>query len=451
MGRVGIIGAGVSGLCAAHALVGRGMQVRIWDPAPEAGGAVRSVRDGGWLAECGPNTLLVNDKGIADLIAGLGLGDAVLDANPLAKRRYIVHEGRPVALPSGPVGFACSPLLSARAKLRLLAEPFLPRGSRMDVESFADFVRRRLGPEPLRMMACPFVAGIYAGDPELLSYRLAFPRMYRLEREHRSLVLGGIRKLRERRRMGMPAASRMISFPEGLGTLVRRLAEGLPAGSLGLGATLVGIARASDGWEISWREGTGPVRVEIVDSLICAVPAHALSRLPWPDDIGRQLLPATQVFHPAVASVALGFRREDVAHALDGFGMLFPEHEQASILGTLFSSTLFPGRAPDGHVLLTSFVGGTRHPIEGRPSDDDLVARVMQDLGRILGVRGDPVWRHVSFWTAAIPQYRLDHGRVFDALAATEQRFPGLSFIGNYRGGISLGACMTSGLESGSR
>jgi oxygen-dependent protoporphyrinogen oxidase len=412
----------------------------VFEKSSRVGGAIGTARCDGWLHELGPNSLLENSADVARFIDDLGLGSRRLYAAGAAGKRYIVRDGRPVAMPTSPASFVTTSLFSPRAKLKLLGEPFRRRSAPDAEESVADFVVRRLGAEFLDYAVNPFVGGVYAGDPRRLSVRHGFPKLHALEQEHGSLIRGALAR---RNTSGGPKG-RMFSFPNGMEELPLALAREL-SGAVRLRARILAVRPRGHYWEIVSDAG-GIVEHQVFSAVVLALPADALADLPFEGVAPSARLNGLHAIeHPPVTSVFLGFRREDVAHPLDGFGMLVPEVEQGSILGTLFSSTLFPERAPEGHVALTSFVGGTRQPDLALLDDDALVDLVRGELSRLLGVRRDPVYVHLKRWRRAIPQYTLGFGRHKAALAAFERQAPGLFVGGNARDGISLANCIESG------
>lgn len=438
--RVAVVGGGVTGLTAAWQIQRLGHRVTVLEAGARAGGVVGAQRLGAWLQELGPNSLLEGSPEIAAFVDDVGLAPRRLYAAPAAKQRYLVRGGRPVALPTSPGAFLRTPLFSAGAKLRLMLEPFRRRAPADADESLADFVRRRLGREFLDYAINPFVAGVYAGDPERLSVRHAFPRLHALEQEHGSLLLGALR----RRNPGGGPKGRIFSFPEGLGEIPRALQARLLDPVL-LRTRVTALRRAGAGWRLTLDQRGTPGEAEF-DLVVCALPADALAALEFPElapDAGLRLL--AEIPHPPVVSVFTGHRREDVTHPLDGFGLLVPAVEGGRILGTLFSSTLFPGRAPEGHVALTSFVGGTRQPELAALDDAAIATLVREELGRLLGVGGTPAIVRVQRWPRAIPQYAPGHQRFLTAIGRLEAAAPGVFVGGNCRDGISLPNCIAAG------
>jgi oxygen-dependent protoporphyrinogen oxidase len=343
-------------------------------------------------------------------------------------------------MPASPKTFITTPLFSWRAKLNLIAEPWRRRGPEDQEESVAEFVVRRLGREFLDYAVNPFVGGVYAGDPEKLSVRHAFPKLHALEQEHGSLLRGALK----RRNVSGGPKGRIFSFPNGLGEIPTALATAVGS-QVRLRHHVLSVRRAEDGWQIEF-ETAGVRHMETFAAVVCALPADAVAALNFDNVPAAPSLRALrEIVHPPVVSVFTGYKREDVRHPLDGFGMLVPQVEHRLILGTLFSSTLFPGRAPQGYVGLTSFVGGMREPELAQLNETELVRIVDAELKRFLGVRGAPVFTHVQSWPRAIPQYMLGYQRFKDAIAAAENSAPGLFIGGNCRDGISLANCIDSG------
>ncbi len=458
-----VIGAGISGLVAAYELKRRGVPVTVFEAAPRAGGAIGTSLADGFLAEHGPNSF-VSSAPVEELLSRLGLQEDVVEANPGANKRYIVRDGRLVPFPMTPPALLTTSLLSLRAKLRVLLEPLVKHRPADRDESVASFVRRRLGPEVLDYAVNPFIAGIFAGDPERLSMAHAFPRVYELEREYGSLSRGLVQSRRDARRArkdattspsALPASpdttagARLISFRDGLQVLTDTLAD-----ALGSSLKLATPVRLMHRGESRWIVETGPdgaVRARAVDAIVLAAPAHAVAAMELPAAIRRHAIPIEQVEYPPVSSLTLGFERQDITHPLDAFGVLVPEVEQRSVLGILFSSTLFPERAPAGHVAITVFVGGSRQPDLARLQTDELVRLVRTDLRDLLGVRGEPVFAKHVYWSRGIPQYSVGYGRVKEAADDTEAANPGLYLTGNYRHGVSVGDCIASGQQVAER
>jgi oxygen-dependent protoporphyrinogen oxidase len=443
--HVAVIGAGITGLSAAVELRGRGATVTVLEAADRVGGVITTVRRDGFLVEAGPTSLTATAQ-LEGLIDRLGIGEQRIATSPAAKRRYIVRDGALVALPDGPGALASTKAVSASAKFALLREPFVRARHDQEDESLAALVRRRLDREILDYLVNPLIAGIYAGDPERLSVKYAMPALFDGERKHGSLIVGAMREMKAKG--GIVRQKGITSFTEGLGTLPNAMAESL-GGSVRTGTRVTRVDRIGGAWRLHSEGARGGV-IDC-DAVICATPAHALAALGLPAEVAGAIGPVTRIVHPPVATLALGFRLEDVRHPLDGFGVLVPAVEKRTILGSLFSSSVFAGRAPDGHVLLTNFLGGLRSPEFGAADTTVVVPRVLADLRELLGVRGEPVFVNHQRWMQAIPQYVLGHEHVVSAAASIESALPGLYLTGQWRAGVSLGDCIAQGQAAAAR
>lgn len=456
MKSVAIIGAGITGLTAGFYLRRAGVPVTVFEAGPRPGGVIQSERREGFLAEFGPNTILETSPKIAQLVRDAGLEARKLASHPTAEARYVVRYRRPIAMPAKPIGFFTTPLFTWGAKLAVLREPFIPPRRDGVEETIGQFVLRRFNREFLDQAIDALVAGIYAGDPNQLSLPHAFPRLKALEDRYGSLIKGQIMGARERSKSGDVAKDRAakFSFDEGLQVLPDTLASVL-GDSLKLNTPVTGLARQPDGWRVLTAGGSAEF-----GAVIWCGTAYRLAELPiegmplaGAGDPGapRPMGLLAEIIYPPVASVVLGFRREDVAHPCQGFGMLIPKIEGFKILGTIFSSALFPNRAPAGHLTLTSYIGGARYPELALLPPEQLIAATLEDLRVLLGIRGRPVYSQTATYPRAIPQYNLGYGKYRQLLSEAEAAAPGLFFAGHYRDGVSLGDSIVSGVNTAER
>ncbi len=442
--KVAVIGGGITGLTAAYALRQTGATVRLFEAGAKVGGPVQSVRDGEWLVEAGPNSIQENSPELTALISDLGLDEARSAAQPAAKNRYILRNGKPQAAPSSPPGLLSSSLFSFGAKLRIFRELLhRPRIRPADV-SLADFVRSHFGDELVDYGLNPFVSGIYAGDPSQLSARHSFPSLWKIEQETGSIIRGQIKAAKAKRAVGGPSGPPpIISFREGLGMLPAALARDIGPLNIGLNARIKSLIPGKR-WGVVWNRDSN-TQVEEFDRVILALPAKPLSELTIGSLGECPLAELADITTPAVSSFFLGYKREQVAHPLDGFGVLMPQAEHRQVLGVLFSSSLFEGRAPEGHVGLTVMLGGVHRPDLGQADEATLLRVVKRELGEILGVTGEPVYQRLHSWPRAIPQYNLGYGEFLKVIESCERSYPRLFIGGNVRDGISL----TNGIAAG--
>lgn len=449
MNTVAILGAGVTGLVAAYRLQQLGVPASVYEAADRPGGVVQTIRRDGYLAEAGPNTLLETSPRIRQLLIDLNLDEEILPSDPAATKRYLVRDGHPSPLPDTLPGWLKTDLFSLTAKLRVLGDLVQPRCAPNHEEDLAQFVVRRLGREFLDRAINPFVAGVYAGDPQQLSVREAFPRLHAVEQKYGSLLLGQMLGARERRRRGeVPRASApKLSFRNGLGTLVESLHTAL-GGCVHLDTTVTAVRRNGDAWEVT-SQHADRTTTRSHRSILLAAPAHRLAQLHWESPDHSSLAWLDEIQYAPVTALVLGFRREDVTHPLDGFGVLVPEVEKLPILGAIFNSSLFPHRAPPGHVTLTCYLGGTRDPALALAPYQTQLDSTLGALRSLLGVHAPPTFVQHTVHTRGIPQYNLGFGQFRDRMRSLETSNPGLIFAGHFRNGISLSDCVVAGDDAG--
>jgi oxygen-dependent protoporphyrinogen oxidase len=448
---VAIIGAGITGLTAAYRLRRAGVPVTVYEGSARTGGVIQTTRADGFLAESGPNTLLETSPIIGELVRELGLESKRLYSDPAAKNRYVVRDGQPVPVPDTAGGMMTSRLFSAGAKFRLVTEPFVRRAAPELEESVAQFVLRRLGREFLDYAINPMIAGIYAGDPARLSVTHAFPKLRATEQRYGSLILGQILGARERaksKEVSKQSAPK-LSFTEGLQTLIDALHHAL-GDAVQLNSSVRALRSKQGQWEVDVSSGGRDVTCRH-DAVLLAGTAHQLARIQLEAAKNLSLAPLGEIHYAPAASLVLGFRREDVAHPLDGFGVLIPEVERLNMLGAIFSSALFPNRAPAGHVTITCYAGGLRAPALATLATAPLVELALADLRTLLGVRGRPVFVHHTSYPKAIPQYEVGFGRFRALMDNLEAGAPGLFLAGHYRDGISLSDSLASGAHVAER
>lgn len=431
MKKIGIIGGGISGLTAAFLLKKSGFKVTLFEKSERVGGNIQTIEIDNFKIEYAPNSLLKSPR-LVDLIKDLNLESQVLAANAANKKRYVLREGRLQALPMTLAKMAASDYFSWGAKLRLLKEPFVQSKSPPD-ESVAAFFERRLGREIVERAADPFIAGIYAGNPENLSVQAAFPRLYELEKTHGSLLIGSIFSKAEKADKDFP---RTFSFANGVQTLTGALAEDLGE-SVKTNTTIERIEKIADGkWFVK-----NDLDEDVFDALVISTPAESAANLieNLDVDLSEQL---RQIYYPPIAMVFFGVKKDALGKDLDGFGFLVPSSEKRKILGTIWNSAVFENRAPEGYHLLTNFVGGARNAELFEKSDKELFEIVFDELKNILGLRVQPEFTHIKRWRKAIPQYLLGYERIENGIEEFEGENKGIHFCSNFYKGISVSDCV---------
>lgn len=427
-----VVGAGISGLACAYALKKRGVDVAVLEASDATGGLIRSVEENGCLFETGPQSFSTSLQ-LNALTDELGLTTELVSA-PAKAPRYILVNGQLRLVPLSPAAFLGSSLLKWSTKLSILRDPFGKSFPPQEDESVAAFVRRKFKPELLELLVGPFVSGIYAGDPEKISFRAAFPTLYEAEKTAGSLVRG--MKAVAKKRTGPRVKPTLASFRRGNQTLVTTLAEKL-GDALRTGVRVEQVSRSSDN-QFSIATSSGQFQCE---HLVVATPtAVAVTLL-------RNLAPSAsaalaQIEYAPVAVVSLAYRRADVAHSLDGFGFLVPRSAGKKILGAVWTSSLFPNRAPNGHVQVTSFLGGATDPEAASLADSSLVETAHRELSPIIGLKAQPVASRVTAYERAIPQYNLGHTARLATIAADLAKISGLHLAGNYLKGPAIGTCV---------
>jgi oxygen-dependent protoporphyrinogen oxidase len=431
MKRVVVAGAGISGLSLAFELERLGLRVLVLESERRAGGKIETDRRDGYICERGPASYLDRQNSIMPLARRLGIESRVLPACAAGERRLVVADGRLHDTPLDASTLFRSRLLPLSAKLRMLVDLVLPRGpsARGQEESVTAFASRRLGVLAGERLLQPLVSGLYAGDPDVVSMPAAFPLMAALEREHRSLILGlrADRKEQRAKHAGSDAP-RLSSFVTGLDELTTSLASRL-GDRLRLGVRIVAAERAASGFRLAVEENGRSSTLD-ADSLVLAIPAHQASSVVRPLDSDLCEILARIPYVP-VALVHLGYFASALPRPVEAYGFFVPASERLKIVGAIFASAVFPGRAPARFSLFSVRTGGARRPEMASLPDEELTALAHADLRGLLGLTAAPAFAHIARHERGLPQYTLGHMDRVAALEAGEQRYPGLYFHGN--------------------
>jgi protoporphyrinogen/coproporphyrinogen III oxidase len=444
--QVAVIGAGISGLACAYRLQQLGVEVAVFESNSAAGGMIDSVERDGFLFEAGPQSFQ-GTPALLELIRELGLEAQLQKADPRAPRYVLLH-GHLRKLPMSPQALLASTLLNPVSRWKIACEPFKKSRPPTEEESVAAFVRRKFGHEILEYLVAPFVSGVYAGDPEKLSLKAAFPTLDEWERRYGSILRGAMksRPPKEKR----TAAPPLCSFTHGVATLPRAMAAKL-GDVLHYEARAVSVDFANQPVATAACEirivQNGQERPFNVNAAVVATPAYAAAHLleTFSPHLAQTL---SGIAYAPVAVVACTYYRQQIGDPLEGFGFLVPRGEKVRTLGTVWNSSLFPGRAHEGSVTITSFIGGATDPDIIQLHEENIAAIVSEENARILGITGPPVEVAVWKYPRALPQYNLGHGHIVETIRDAERALPGLFIAGNYLEGPAVGKCVENGFQT---
>jgi oxygen-dependent protoporphyrinogen oxidase len=431
-----IMGAGLTGLTLAYYLKKGGKNVIVIEREAKAGGVISTVSENGFIFESGPNTGVLSTPEIAALFEDINDGCHLETANPKSKKRLILKNGKWRPLPSGPFSAVTTPLFTFKDKFRILGEPFRKPGTDPD-ETLAQLVRRRMGESFLDYAVDPFISGIYAGDPAKLVTRYALPKLYALEQKYGSFIKGAVKKAKEPKTEAQKKATgEVFSVKHGLGKLIEALGNELGKDSLLTGISAPVIIRINEGYKLSFRnlqdEYTEIFTPVLVTTFGGDLLERTLSFIPE-----QSLRPVTTTKYAAVVQVAAGYKTWR-GFPLDAFGGLVPSKEKRGVLGILFPSAIFSGRAPENGALLSVFLGGIKKPEVILKSDTDIRNIVLNEIKETLGSESDPDLFRIFRYTHAIPQYEISTGERLECIKKMQEQYPGLILAGNIRDGIGM-------------
>ena len=442
--KISIVGAGISGLATAQAILARkpDAQITIFEAGQRIGGKVwTEASTDGYLCEGGVNGFLDKIPRTLELCTEAGVSPVRADAS--AQKRYVYSRGELHKLPEKPPEFLKSRLLSVPGRLRVIYET-IAGGTDNPDETLGQFATRRLGKEAFERLIDPMASGVFAGDASKLSLKSCFPRIHEIETEYGSLIRGLIRLQMKAKREGKKntpgpgPGGTLTSFANGMSALTDSLAEQLGS-RIRISTAVQDISRSGNRYQLQLENN----EVEESDVLILAAPAHAQARMLQKMDTDLAGL-LGEIPYPALSVCCFGYRKSQVGQILDGFGFLIPSKEQRAILGTIVDSNVFQGRAPEDSILLRSMVGGARTPELALLPDEQLISRVRSDLQDILGLKAEPDFIRIFRHTRAIPQYLVGHAARLNTIDELLQRHPGLVLTGNAFKGVSLNDCVVN-------
>ena len=466
---VAIIGGGITGLSAAWFLQQQGQEnggppptVAILESSDRWGGKIKTEKidgfaEGPFVVEGGPDSYITTKPWAWQLTGRLGLQDEVLGTNDAQRKVFVLHKGKPTPLPDGVMlivptkftPFALSPLISPLGKLRMGMDLFIPPLKDGRDETLAEFIRRRLGQEALDKIAEPLMSGIYNAEAEKQSLLATFPRFRDIEMKHGSLIRGMLAAKSARAKAQLAKAgsangqasssaarppSAFISYRPGMETLVEGLLHDLNA-DLRLNTAVSAVKRTTGGsYELTIPGGTLHAT-----AVILAIPAFIAADIiqTLAPDVAEQL---RQIRYVSTGTISLAYRRDDIDHPLNGFGIVIPRSEKRSVNAITWTSTKFKHRAPEGAVLLRVFFGGSRTPEMFDKPDEELQTAVRDELRALMGIDAEPLFQRIYRWPRANPQYDVNHLQRVEAIESALP--PGLFVSGSPYRGIGIPDCV---------
>jgi len=453
-----IIGGGIAGLAAAHRVVEVSQAhpflptLTLIEAKDRLGGTIATEQRDGFILELGPDSFISEKPWALALCRRIGLESHLIGTRSEYRSTFIVHRGQLEPLPEGFVLLAptrMGPLVRSRlfswsGKLRMALDLVLPRAAPQDDESLGAFVRRRLGQEALERVAQPLVGGIYTADPDRLSLAATMPRFLQMERDHRSVIYAMWKAGRNRPQEVQGASGArwglFVTLRQGMQVLVDALAARLPAGSIRYCTAAVRVLPEEGQWRVELANG----ETLLADGVVLAAPAYQTARLV--QDLDPHLAGSlARIPYSSAATVNLAFRREQVGHPLNGFGFVVPRIENRSVIACTFSSVKYTGRAPEGHVLLRAFVGGTLQEELFSLSDQEMERTVREELAELLGIHTPPLFVSISRHPRSMPQYLVGHLGHVEAIEQRLVSHPGLALVGSAYRGVGIADCVRGG------
>jgi len=451
--RIAIVGGGVAGLAAAHRVTELQPQyeVALFEASARLGGALRTEREDGFLLEYGADNFISNVPWGVDLCKRIGITDQLIETNPGHRRAlvargsqlYPVPEGFMLMEPRAVTPLLTTRLLSLRGKARMLAEYFVSARKSDGDECLASFAIRRFGREAFERLVQPLVAGIYTADPEKLSLAATLPRFLEMERQHGGLIRAARKRKTQEGSDGSGARYSLFVTPrDGMQTLPAAIAAKLTPNAVRLNARVEAVQPvAASGWDIKIASEAAP---QHFDGVILATSAQVTAQLtrPWDAELANA---HAEIPYAGSAIALVAYNENQIARPIDAFGLVVPEVERRDIIAASFSSIKFPGRAPQGKVLVRVFLGGAMRPDLVTASDEQIRAIVRRELGELIGVAGEPCLFRVARWPSAMPQYHLGHLDRVSRITARVTAWPGLQVAGAAYTGVGVPHCIRSG------
>ncbi|MCL2005870.1 MAG: protoporphyrinogen oxidase [Planctomycetaceae bacterium] len=458
--NIAILGAGISGLAAAHRLhqILPHATLQVFDRRGRTGGLLETIsRDGLQIEQSADNFITTTPWGL-QLCKELGLTEELIQTNPNTRRTYVVRKGKLHLLPDGflmmaptkLLPMAITPILSPLGKLRAGLELLIPSRKDEIDESMANFVRRRLGREVFERLVEPLVSGVYAADMEKLSVRATLPRFREMERQYGSLIWAMQRQLRANKAAHLAEQSgarysMFVTLKKGLSVLGETIAQKLPSGTLQLNTEVTNISRiAGDAaWQLTC-ESQGDTAHRTFDVVIIATSTTDAAKLL------RDCLPTLAdklgaIEHEGTAIATFAFDSSQIQQEFRGMGFVVPKIERSPILAGSFSSIKYEHRAPSGKFLIRVFAGGARRPELAEMPGEQLAPLLLQELRKVIKIDGEPILTMVAHWPNTMPQYNVGHCERIQEIESLVSQESTLALAGNAFLGVGIPSCIQTG------
>jgi len=458
--RVAVIGGGISGLATAHRLheLDSNLSITLLERGKRLGGVLDTVHQDGFLFEWGADNFITTVPWALDLCRRIGFEDQLEQTRPNHRGAFVVRKGRLHKIPQGFIIMAPSrvwpvvstPILGPWGKLRMALEYFVPARKEEGDESLAGFVIRRFGRQTYDRLVQPLIGGIYTGDPMQLSLESTMPRFKEMERSHGSLIRAVLKQARQKGADKNSSGGRYSMFVaprRGISSLLEALERRLPSDSVQLNRAIESLRPTEDG---RWQVRSAGQSEETYDAVVVATQAKAAAELLRPTDatLAEQL---AGIHHSGCCIVSLAYRRDQIAHAMDGFGFVVPLAERRKIISGSFSSVKYPGRAPDDCVLIRVFIGGACQPELLELDDDSLRGVAVEELAELMGIEGSPLLSRIARLPETMPQYYVGHRQRVERIKGLAAKHPGLFVTGNAHHGVGIPFCVHSGEATAGR
>ena len=460
MKKILIIGGGISGLSTAFNIQekakekGQQVDITILEESQRQEGKVHTIKENGYTIEAGVNGFLDNKPSTIELVNALGIENKLQPSKDAAKKRFILSGGKLRQLPESPSSFMTSNLLSVKGRIRVTMELFTKPKPEEVEETIADFARRHMGQEAVDKLVAPMVSGVFGGDAEKLSVQSCFPLLLDIEKTgNGSLIKGMIKHMKAAKKAGKKTKAtagpggRLTSFKGGMQTLIKALEEKLE-GEINIGKPIEKIekkeTKAKTPYRVFLKGEKTPLEADVV---VTAAPAYATTKML--KDLDPEIAEELQnIPYASLSVVALGYNCEELDHPLDGFGFLIARNEKRRIMGSLWTSSIYPERSPKDKFLIRIMVGGAMQPEMVKLPEKETINIVREELKDILGIDAEPVFIKVFKHEKAIPQYSIGHGDRLKNIEKRLKKHPGLFMTGNALRGIGVNHCTEDAIHT---